>query len=102
MKHDCGGSNTKISRCPRDRRLAFCWYCNVPLCGRCGSTLTARYPGRKPWEDLLEWIVPKKILEFMLKARHFYRCEKCGRQYPFKRDILRYIFWEVRALFLRP
>lgn len=95
----CGG---QTGRFHKDRRLASCKHCNLARCGRCGDTLMIKYSIPAQFVDLFEWVVPKKILEYILEARQFCRCEKCGWKYPFKRDIFRYIFWELKAVFSKP
>ena len=85
-----------------DRRLKCCSRCNIQRCGRCGEVLIASfYPTGRLVHFFEDWIFPKKIMEFIANARPFWRCEKCGRKYPKKRDIFLYIFWELHALFSR-
>ncbi len=44
-----------------------------------------------------EWIVPKKILELLISEMRSH-CEGCGRGYPSKSIFLKYLFWELWAL----
>ena len=53
------------------------------------------------YEDIAEWVIPKKILEFLIKLSRPFLCGQCGRKFPYKSDFARYIFWELRVLYWR-
>ena len=37
---------------------------------------------------------------FIMEIHEIRRCERCGQRYPLKREILKYLFWEIRFLYL--
>lgn len=46
------------------------------------------------------WLLPPKILG-LFTGESKNSCEKCGREYPPKRMIFDYLFWEARTLWLK-
>lgn len=79
-----------------DSRFVFCKRCNVEKCGFCGGVLTMKIR-KSRYQDIAEGIIPKKILEFLIKLSRPFLCGQCGRKFPYKSDFIRYIFWELRV-----
>ena len=91
--------NTEMLSSHLDSRFVFCERCHVKRCGYCGGVLTIKFR-KSRYQDIAEWVVPKKVSEFLIQISRSFICSKCGRRFPYKSDFIRYIFWEIRVFHL--
>ncbi len=81
----------------RDKRMGFCKNgCNVFRCGWCGGIIAVSWTYYRAG-SIWDWLVPKKILESVFYSSTAY-CWTCGRRYPSKSNIIKYLFWEMKVL----
>jgi hypothetical protein len=84
----------------QDKRMGFCkGGCNIFRCGWCGNTIEIHWTYYKA-DSFWDWLVPKKIMQSVIHSPTAL-CRKCGRKYPSKTNMVKYLFWEAKVLWWR-
>jgi len=80
-----------------DKRMGFCETpCHIYRCGWCGGVIGISYTYyRAP--SFWDWLVPQNIMKWVIHSPTA-SCSSCGRRYPSKFNVVKYLFWEAKVL----
>lgn len=100
----CSICKTKLVPSQEDLRLGACGEKtsrHVLRCGWCGGTLSQRYAYILKKNPFFDWFVPPRIEELFGRDARSLHCFDCHRAYPSKRNLLWYLFWELKVIWWR-